>query len=191
MVLALGLPLCALMPSISLALEPDDVAVAVAWQLPLADRSDEELTALTAQWAQLDATQRRALLGEVRRRMKRQALGSRLPVRLRNPRSYGKNSGERVLQRVTKVRKPDGSVVVRTEVVRLGKEQNGKRRVTFGVGFERRRQGAESVATSVDGGGATESQLAQEGVAPDATRAPDPVPVMIEVDDPDPVPGQR
>ena len=114
----------------------------------LSQKSDSELTQLTAQWSHLSPSERRNLLAEVRGRMaaSRQA---RRPIEVRVQRRYG-----RIVQ------KPDGSVVLQTRVVemrpkgapsnRSAAAQTGpskpnaqaattpRRHVTFGFGFERR-----------------------------------------------------
>ena len=104
-------------------------------------KSDQELTLLTAQWGKLSSSERRVLLAEVRSRMQRkQAARTQVMPRVRVTRRYGRI-----------VRQPDGSVVVQTRVVRprsLESQvnvQNGtstrvapRGRITFGFGFERR-----------------------------------------------------
>lgn len=101
-----------------------------------AARSDAELTALTARWGDLNPAQRRQLLAEVRSRMARTnsanaqgLLGARGgSVKVRVQRRYGRV-----------VRKSDGRVVMRTQVVEVGPKGRGQRgRVTFGIGFEQR-----------------------------------------------------
>ncbi len=94
----------------------------------LAARSDVELTALTARWAELDPGQRRALLAEVRSRMVRNTQTPQPRVSIRVQRKYGRV-----------VRKPDGSVVLETRVVEMRPRENPDvTRGTFGVGFEQR-----------------------------------------------------
>lgn len=99
----------------------------------LAERSDSELTALTAQWSQLSPEQRRRLLAEVRGRMVNN-------TQLRRP------QGVIVQRRYGRVvRKSDGSVVLQTRVVQIKPRNNPDQqarsdtpRVTFGIGFEQR-----------------------------------------------------
>ncbi len=94
----------------------------------LAARSDVELTALTARWAELDPGQRRVLLAEVRSRMARNEQTRQPRVSIRVQRKYGRV-----------VRKPDGSVVLETRVVEMRPRENpDAARGTFGVGFEQR-----------------------------------------------------
>ncbi len=110
----------------------------------LRDKSDRELTALTAQWGQLSSVERRILLAEVRNRMQlRKATQANQP-KVRVTRRYGRI-----------VRKADGSVVVQTQVVTptnqveprttvdgqqvVARGQMRRQgRITFGFGFERR-----------------------------------------------------
>ena len=90
-----------------------------------AAKTDQELTALTAQWESLDAEQRRALLTEVKMRMARQR-GPDGAIRITFQRRYGRI-----------IRNPDGSVVrIETKVVRVRPGTAGNQ--TFGVGFEQR-----------------------------------------------------
>ena len=109
----------------------------LAAEQDLSQRSDAELTARTAQWGELSATERRALLAEVRGRMN-QAQVKAPTVRI--TRRYGRI-----------VRKSDGSVVVQTTVVQPKQDQTQVSaqqpqvsvqqqagRITFGFGFERR-----------------------------------------------------
>ena len=69
-----------------------------------ASKSDEELTQLTAQWAELSPSERRQLLAEVRGRMARNATAGQRAnepkVSIRVQRRYGRV-----------VRKPDGRVL--------------------------------------------------------------------------------
>ena len=98
------------------------------------DKSDEELTVLTSQWADLAPADRRALLAEVRGRMNApQQASNTIKPRVKITRRYGRI-----------VRKSDGSVVVQTIVEPAQAEtgqvsvQQGSGRITFGFGFERR-----------------------------------------------------
>ena len=108
----------------------------------LSQRSDTELTALTAQWGSLSPSERRRLLAEVRGRMAA-SKEARRPKGVRVQRQYGRV-----------VRKSDGSVVV-TQVLRVrpngtarisGSEDAALPRVTFGFGFERRSQSRQQGA---------------------------------------------
>ena len=116
-------------------------------QEDLSQRSDTELTALTAQWSQLSPEQRRRLLAEVRGRMV-------------NNRQVQRPQGVVVQRRYGRVvRKSDGSVVVQTRVVQIRPRQdprlsagstsnNGEAaapRVTFGIGFEQRTRRPEQI----------------------------------------------
>ena len=104
----------------------------------LASKTDTELTELTAQWASLNPSQRRALLAEVRGRMvanqkaRPPGMTRSTGVRVRVQRQYG-----RVVRRQS-----DGSVVVETRVVQQVRPQSidgvPQARVTFGIGFEQR-----------------------------------------------------
>ncbi|MCR9259200.1 MAG: hypothetical protein NXH95_05730 [Pseudomonadaceae bacterium] len=132
-------------------------------QEDLSQRSDTELTALTAQWSQLSPEQRRRLLAEVRGRMvnSRQA---RRPQGVVVQRRYGRV-----------VRKSDGSVVVQTRVVqirprqdprisasgkpnsasgKLNHHETAQPRVTFGIGFEQRTRRPEQVRVTEQAPGA-------------------------------------
>lgn len=110
----------------------DDIAAPapLASSTGLAQRTDAELTAMTAQWATLSAEERRQLLAEVRSRM---ANNRKLPpqVGVQVERRYGRV-----------VRKSDGSVVLQTRVVRVRPRTEGVpgARVTFGIGFEQRQK---------------------------------------------------
>jgi hypothetical protein len=90
-----------------------------------AEKTDTELTELTAQWDSLDDTQRRALLTEVKMRMAR-SKGRDGVIRIRTLRRYGRI-----------IRKSDGSVVrIETRVVRVRPARPGTQ--SYGVGFEQR-----------------------------------------------------
>jgi predicted Fe-S protein YdhL (DUF1289 family) len=145
----------------------------------LSQKTDTELTQLTAQWGHLSPSERRNLLAEVRGRMAASKKISKNnsntalqivqgPVRVRVQRRYGRL-----------VRKPDGSVVMQTRVVEVHpaspsqvqvqptRSADGKvrARVTFGIGFEQRSkariQPQQSVPPSV-----TVSQVPQSDPAP-------------------------
>ena len=109
------------------------------------DKSDRELTALTAQWGQLSPAERRVLLAEVRTRMQLRQQATQALPRVTVTRRYGRI-----------VRKSDGSVVLRTQVIKprteVGQTASNadtqqvvtrpqvrrQGRITFGFGFERR-----------------------------------------------------
>ncbi|MCY4565639.1 MAG: hypothetical protein OXE40_14340 [Gammaproteobacteria bacterium] len=85
--------------------------------------SDEDLTAIVARWDDLDAQQRRALLSEVKLRMKRNGTAEGvLQVNVR--RRYG-----------TVVRHPNGARATLRVEVRSVKKPGSQE---FGVGFEQR-----------------------------------------------------
>ena len=117
--------------------------VAVSMSDDLSERSDTELTALTAQWGNLSPADRRRLLAEVRGRMvKSQSAPRQRLVGVRVQRKYGRI-----------VRKSDGSVVVQTRVVQVvpqvrGQANQARGRVTFGFGFERRSKSNALPATN-------------------------------------------
>ena len=86
--------------------------------------SDQELTDIAARWDDLDAQQRRAVLSEVKMRMKRNGTAQGV-LRVKVGRRYG-----------TVVRRADGTTAtLRIEVRSVRKGSQG-----FGVGFERRAQ---------------------------------------------------
>ena len=90
-----------------------------------AAKSDQELTALAAQWESLDTAERRALLTEVKMRMARQR-GPDGTIRITFQRRYGRI-----------IRNPDGSVVrIESNVFRVRPGAAGNQ--TYGVGFEQR-----------------------------------------------------
>jgi hypothetical protein len=100
-----------------------------------AAKSDQELTALTAQWESLDVDQRRALLTEVKMRMARQR-GPDGSIHVTFQRRYGRI-----------IRNPDGSVVrIETNVVRV--RPGAASNQTYGVGFEQRASGGQQDAQS-------------------------------------------
>ena len=83
--------------------------------------TDEQLTALTSHWAQLDPAQRRKLLAEVRSRMhKQRSRNSSLMERFADAKNRQYGGRQRVIREVRKTRQPDGSILVETRVVRLG-----------------------------------------------------------------------
>ena len=85
--------------------------------------SDEDLTAIAARWDDLDAQQRRALLSEVKLRMKRNGTADGvLQVNVR--RRYGKV-----------VRHPNGATATLRVEVRSVRKPGSQ---DFGVGFEQR-----------------------------------------------------
>ena len=119
------------------AQEAQDKTSPVVMTEDLSQRSDKELTALTAQWGNLSPSERRRLLAEVRGRMAANQKARR-PIGVRVQRQYGRV-----------VRKADGSVVVQTRVVRVRPrvtDDQAVSRVTFGFGFERRSQSRQQAA---------------------------------------------
>ncbi len=101
----------------------------VAAPNPYADASDEALTKFAAQWDELEADQRRALLAEVKMRMARQGSSGGV-LRIRLQRRYG-----------TVIRR--GRATIRIEVRPVLKA-----RQEFGVGFEQRTAEASSAQAS-------------------------------------------
>lgn len=132
-----------------------DAALAVS-SSDLSEKTDAELTQLTAQWNRLSAADRRTLLAEVRGRMvqsrARKTARRDYPNVLSMRPSQGKVRTIRIQRRYGRVvRKPDGTVVVQTRVVQVtpikagdkvgrggGRVVKSSARVTFGVGFEQR-----------------------------------------------------
>ncbi len=92
-------------------------------RLSYASVSDEDLTAIAARWDALDAQQRRALLSEVKMRMKRKGTAEGV-LRVNVRRRYG-----------TVVRSPNGARATLRLEVRSVKKQGSRQ---FGVGFEHR-----------------------------------------------------
>ncbi|NBC22390.1 MAG: hypothetical protein GVY21_02830 [Gammaproteobacteria bacterium] len=107
------------------------------------DHSDEELTALAADWDSLDRHQRRALLTEMKTRMARRGTSDEGVLHIRTERRYGRlirQPDGRVLRietQVVHVRPIDPQQMERLEQAGNRVEQTGSRR-GFGVGFERR-----------------------------------------------------
>ena len=104
---------------------------------PLPDYSDKthhELTELSTRWDELESSQRRALLQEVKLRMAR-GKGPEGVLTIRSQRRYGRL-----------VRKSDGRVLrIETQVVQVRpvKPPAGDAQPGFGVGFERRAESDE------------------------------------------------
>lgn len=99
--------------------------------------SDEELTALAADWDALDRHQRRALLTEMKLRMARNGKRSDV-IHIRTERRYGRL-----------IRQSDGRVIrIETQVVHVRpvNPEDLKPRHSFGVGFEKRLAGREERA---------------------------------------------
>ena len=91
--------------------------------------SDEELTALAADWDSLDRHQRRALLTEMKLRMARTGKRGEV-IHIRTERRYGRL-----------IRQSDGRVIrIETQVVHVRpvNPEDLKARHSFGVGFEHR-----------------------------------------------------
>ena len=104
-------------------------------QAHISEKTDEELTALTARWGELSASERRTVLREVRNRMRASANASARAKANYVKQLRAQGSTGIVVQRKYG-RKSDGSVVVQTRVIQKGAPTTG--RVTFGFGFERR-----------------------------------------------------
>ena len=99
--------------------------------------SDEELTALAADWDSLDRHQRRALLTEMKLRMARNGKRNDV-IHIRTERRYGRL-----------IRQSDGRVIrIETQVVHVRpvNPEDLKPRHSFGVGFEKRLAGREERA---------------------------------------------
>jgi len=118
-----------------------------------ADHSDEELTALAADWDDLDADQRRALLAEVKLRMVRQKTRSDT-IHVKTLRRYGRlirqpdGSVLRIERKVLSVQELDAADLERLRAGALqpaGADGEAPRR-GFGVGFERRHRVLEGTA---------------------------------------------
>ncbi len=115
-----------------------------------ANRTDAELSALTATWSELPILERRVLLREVKLRMAKKSGRGKAP-RIMTERRYGRV-----------VRQSDGSVLrIEQRVVRIRSNANGgtpNRRVepVFGIGFEQRaaqvRGSRSNPAGSISGG---------------------------------------
>jgi hypothetical protein len=127
----------------------------------LSTKTDTELTALTAQWGNLNPSQRRQLLAEVRGRM------------VANQKIRRPSSGVLVRRYGRVVRKSDGSVVVETRVVQMTprsatRSAKGeiRARVTFGIGFEQRSKARPPPNESVPAPTVTVSQQQTQPVDP-------------------------
>jgi hypothetical protein len=102
---------------------------ASARENPYHDRSDEQLTALAADWDSLDRHQRRALLTEMKVRMARNGKRGNV-LHIRTERRYGRL-----------IRQSDGRVIrIETQVVHVRpvSPEDLEARKSFGVGFEQR-----------------------------------------------------
>ncbi len=104
-----------------------------------ASATDQQLTQLAARWGELNALERRGLLSEMRSRMAR-SQADRRRFQAAMPRRYGRVFKGGVIKKVRKVRQPDGSIVVKTEVVQIKPKKQSE--PVFGVGFERRSRGS-------------------------------------------------
>lgn len=143
----------------------EDVTPSVK-QTEIADRSDAELTQLSARWGELSPGERRQLLAEVRKRMASKRRSRSVAEQQNRPRTRPPMVVERRYGRI--VRQKDGSVVMQTRVVRRRSSADGlagqtasqqaantqpavqqaspersqpqkpSGRITFGFGFERR-----------------------------------------------------
>lgn len=144
---------------------------------PYGARSDEELTALAAEWDALDRQQRRALLTEMQLRMDRQGDGDGV-LHIRTERRYGRI-----------IRQSDGRVIrIETQVVQVrpvSPDDVGARQ-SFGVGFEHRaahRQGPQSIKITT----VSEGTLLSEAPAGSPLVEPPPMPLPVyQVVDPAP-----
>lgn len=130
LVALLGLPVLVFAQPVPNDLDTDQIS----------EKTDEELTALTARWGELSAGERRTVLREVRHRM-RASVNASANASARAKANYEKQlraqgSAGIVVQR-RYGRKPDGSVVVQTRVIQK-RVPSSSARVTFGFGFERR-----------------------------------------------------
>ena len=97
-----------------------DAKPSLTFPVDIRQSSDEQLTALTSHWAQLNAAQRRKLLAEVRSRMNRQrSRKTSLMERFADAKSRQYGGPQRVIREVRKTRQADGSILVETRVVRV------------------------------------------------------------------------
>lgn len=137
----------------------------VSMSADLSTKTDTELTALTAQWGNLNPGQRRQLLAEVRGRM------------VANQKIRRRSSGVLVRRYGRVVRKSDGSVVVETRVVQMTPRSSTRSatgslkgeirtRVTFGIGFEQRSKTRPQPNESVQAPAVTVSQQQSQSAEP-------------------------
>lgn len=133
----------------------------VSMSADLSTKTDTELTALTAQWGNLNPGQRRQLLAEVRGRM------------VTNQKIRRPGSGVLVRRYGRVVRKSDGSVVVETRVVQMmprssirSVQGEIRTRVTFGIGFEQRSKTRPQPNESVQAPAVTVSQQQTQPAEP-------------------------
>jgi len=118
-----------------------------------ADHSDAELTALAADWDDLDADQRRALLAEVKLRMVRQKTRNDT-IHVKTLRRYGRlirqpdGSVLRIERKVLSVRELDAADLERLRAGALQRTGGDDEAPGpgFGVGFERRHRILEGPA---------------------------------------------
>jgi hypothetical protein len=104
-------------------------ALTLAAEKPYREYTDQDLTALAADWDSLDRHQRRALLTEMKLRMARKGNEVNL-LHIRTERRYGRL-----------IRKSDGRVIrIETQVVHVRpvKPEDLSARRSFGIGFEHR-----------------------------------------------------
>ena len=119
-----ALVLAAILPVAAVAhAAADDEPRSQPARVSYASVSDEDLTGIAARWDDLDAQQRRALLSEVKMRMKRKGTAEGV-LRANVRRRYG-----------TVVRRSNGATATLRVELRSVKQQGGQE---FGVGFERR-----------------------------------------------------
>ena len=154
------------------AVKPEEPMVpSAASQLPpshaisYATATNAELDALGSRWGYLSAPERRALLGEVRRRMTQNNGGSSR-VRIQATRQFG------VVQR------PDGTTIrVERRIIRMIPAEQG-----YGTGFEQR--------SARDGGAlpATPQEAERRALEQQRLQSPQ-VPDTGAMQDPEPLPG--
>jgi hypothetical protein len=116
------------------------------------EKTDQELTALAADWEALSDEQRRALLTEIKARMHANA-AKRPVLTIKTERRYGRI-----------VRRPDGSLVrieTTEQTVRYQAVPDGAADRPFGVGFEQR-----VVAPDADAADGTRSPAAAPQLPP-------------------------
>ena len=113
----------------------------------ISQKTDEELTELTARWSELSAGERRTVLREVRNRM-RASVNRSAQAKANYQKQLRSQGATGIVVQRRYGRKSDGSVVVQTRVIQKNAPSAG--RVTFGFGFERRanRQPVEQPANT-------------------------------------------
>lgn len=113
----------------------------------ISQKTDAELTELTARWSELSASERRTVLREVRHRM-RASVNRSAQAKANYQKQLRRQGASGIVVQRRYGRKSDGSVVVQTRVIQKTTPSSG--RVTFGFGFERRanRQPSEQPANT-------------------------------------------